>query len=230
MQISKVERLVNHLVLHSNDTPNIGLFDGKMGFVIVLFHYGHIHKSREFNIVAEKLLDNILSSLTTHTPINFATGLTGIGWGIEYLIQNNYIKGDSADICEVIDHKLMNISFKRLTDLTLETGIEGYLHYLNAHLQGIRNAFAYPDFLYEVREKLNSLMTDHPNCSAALCSLCNNYNSFFYSPIQYKFCPSEFYISSQITPPRGFLGLRRGISGYIETTLVRKYETTVCNR
>ena len=105
MHISQEERLVNHLILHSNDCLNIGLLDGKMGIALVLFHYARVYKSREFRFVAEYLLDQVIFSLTSRTSIGFADGLTGIGWGIEYLIQNGYMKGDSADICEVIDCK-----------------------------------------------------------------------------------------------------------------------------
>ena len=69
MQISKVDRLVNHLVLHSNDTPNIGLFDGKMGITLVLFHYARAYKSRDCRLVAEYLLEQVMSSLTLRTPM-----------------------------------------------------------------------------------------------------------------------------------------------------------------
>ena len=34
-----IERIINHLVIASSFTPNIGLYHGKMGIVISLCHY-----------------------------------------------------------------------------------------------------------------------------------------------------------------------------------------------
>ena len=230
MHISQEERLVNYLILHSNDCLNIGLLDGKMGIALVLFHYARVYKSREFRIVAEYLLDQVIFSLTSRTSIGFADGLTGIGWGIEYLIQNGYMKGDSADICEVIDCKLMEISISRLTDLTLDTGLEGYLHYLNAHIQGTRNTSIHPDFLHEVREKTRQHPKEQTYFTTSLLALVDNFNSYFNIPLRYDFYLSNFYTASRNIPPKSILGLRKGICGYIETMLAKQDEAAFCNR
>lgn len=230
MHISQEDRLVNNLILHSNNILSIGLLDGKMGIALVLFHYARVYKSRECRLVAEHLLDQVMSSLTSRTAIDFANGLTGIGWGIEYLIQNGYMKGDSADICEVIDRKLMEISISRLTDLTLDSGLEGFLHYLNAHIQGTRNSSIRPDFLHEVREKIKQHPKRQTDFSISLLSLINNFNSHIKTPMRYDFCLSDFYIGSRNIPPKKNFGLRKGICGYIETMLSRQNETAFCNR
>ena len=71
-------------------------------------------------------------------PLDFANGLTGIGWGVEYLIQKGFQKGVGVEICEAIDAKLMAVNLRRVHDLSLETGIEGWLHYIMAHAQGAK--------------------------------------------------------------------------------------------
>jgi hypothetical protein len=58
-------------------------------------------------------------------PFSLDKGLTGIGWGIEYLIQNGSVKGESVEICEEIDYRIMETDPKRITDFSLETGFEG---------------------------------------------------------------------------------------------------------
>lgn len=70
-------------------------------------------------------------------PFSFSNGLSGIGWGIEYLIQHKLVEGESVEISEEIDHKIMETDPKRILDFSLETGFEGLLLYILYHLQGI---------------------------------------------------------------------------------------------
>ena len=77
-----------------------------------------------------------MNQLTTTVSIDFANGLSGIGWGIEYLIQNNYMKGRGADILQNIDERIMQFDVTRFKDWSLEKGLLGILHYVLYHLQG----------------------------------------------------------------------------------------------
>lgn len=67
---------------------------------------------------------------------SFASGLSGIGWGVEYLIQNGFVEGEGVEICEEIDQKIMKTDPRRIVDMSLDTGFEGILHYVVYHLQG----------------------------------------------------------------------------------------------
>ena len=77
-----------------------------------------------------------MNQLTKTVSIDFANGLSGIGWGIEYLIQNNYMKGRGADILQNIDERIMQFDVTRFKDWSLEKGLLGILHYVLYHLQG----------------------------------------------------------------------------------------------
>lgn len=134
---TKEEKMLNHLILHANDVPNaIGLLDGKMGIALVLAHYARCSRKKNIEHAADFLVENVMNQLTTTVSIDFANGLSGIGWGIEYLIQNNYMKGCGADILQDIDERIMQFDVTRFKDWSLEKGLLGILHYVLYHLQG----------------------------------------------------------------------------------------------
>ena len=134
---TKEEKMLNHLILHANDVPNaIGLLDGKMGIALVLAHYARCSRKKKLEHAADFLVENVMNQLTTTVSIDFANGLSGIGWGIEYLIQNNYMKGCGADILQDLDERIMQVDVTRIKDWSLEKGLLGILHYVLYHLQG----------------------------------------------------------------------------------------------
>lgn len=134
---TKEEKILNHLILHANDVPNaIGLLDGKMGIALVLAHYARCSRKKKIEHAADFLVENVMNQLTTTVSIDFANGLSGIGWGIEYLIQNNYMKGCGADILQDLDERIMQVDVTRIKDWSLEKGLLGILHYVLYHLQG----------------------------------------------------------------------------------------------
>lgn len=134
---TKEEKMLNHLILHANDVPNaIGLLDGKMGIALVLAHYARCSRKKKIEHAADFLVENVMNQLTTTVSIDFANGLSGIGWGIEYLIQNNYMRGCGADILQDLDERIMQVDVTRIKDWSLEKGLLGILHYVLYHLQG----------------------------------------------------------------------------------------------
>lgn len=138
---TKEEKMLNHLILHANDVPNaIGLLDGKMGIALVLAHYARCSRKKNIEHAADFLVENVMNQLTTTVSIDFANGLSGIGWGIEYLIQNNYMKGCGADILQNIDERIMQFDVTRIKDWSLGKGLLGILHYVLYHLQGVNKS------------------------------------------------------------------------------------------
>ena len=64
-------------------------------------------------------------------PADFEDGLAGIGWGIEYLVQNKFAEGDTDEILEEIDNKVFKVlNEESLTSFELTNGLTGYLFYL----------------------------------------------------------------------------------------------------
>jgi hypothetical protein len=126
---------VNKLILKSCDLLDLGLFHGKMGLVIFFFHYAYFTKKSIYRKFAEQLLDEIFEDIHDRLTLDLENGYCGIGWGIEYLSQKKFIAGDTNEILESIDMKVMEWNLKRVKDLSLKNGIAGVFHYVLCRLK-----------------------------------------------------------------------------------------------
>lgn len=128
------ERIINHLVMASSFTPNIGLYHGKTGVVIALCHYARFARKPIYDDFAGELLDEVCSSIHAGTSFDFENGLAGIGWGIEYLLQNRFMEGDSNVVLRNINEHIMKYDVRRMTDESVEEGLTGIHYYVDKHL------------------------------------------------------------------------------------------------
>jgi hypothetical protein len=88
---------------------NPGLLNGKMGISIFFYHYERYSNNEAHTKYADALIDDVYDNLHTQTSVDFANGLTGIGWGIEYLVKNKFVKADTDEILEEMDQILYNL-------------------------------------------------------------------------------------------------------------------------
>lgn len=119
-----------HLIINASFLDDPGLYNGKMGIVLFFAHYAKWSGKEICNDFASKLLDEVYAQIHTDTPINFSKGLCGIGWGMEYLLQNDFLEGNSNDILAAIDEKVMERDPLRMQDAQFETGASGILYYV----------------------------------------------------------------------------------------------------
>lgn len=222
MRFTKEQKLMHHLVLHCNDVPSAtGLLKGEMGIVLVLAHYAKVRSNPYIEKVADCLLSKVLDNLTKTEDIGFATGLAGVGWGIEFLIQNGYMKGDSIAICEEIDQRIMSVDIRRMHDKSFETGLKGLLTYLLAHLQGgIKNGHLAFDDIYinDWTEKLKVLSEGDPEDTTWIEGIRQ-----MDAIVNGRECAIPLTLRPFVRPmkrcPRKNLGIQEGMAGYIELML-----------
>lgn len=88
---------------------NIGLFYGKTGASIVAFmlQNQNVGLNKQF---AEELLTDVFNKINDNMPLNISQGISGIGLGINFLIQNGYVEGNADYVLKEIDE----ILFKRI--------------------------------------------------------------------------------------------------------------------
>ncbi|MDD4437543.1 MAG: hypothetical protein PHS04_05865 [Tissierellia bacterium] len=130
------DRIAHTLMLESFFEPEMGLFKGQMGIVLTLSEYSRRKENEIYSDFSFDLLENVIAKVNKGLPFSLSNGLAGIGWGIEYLIQNKFVEGSGVEICEEIDQKIMETDPKRIWDLSLENGFEGLLHYVIYHVKG----------------------------------------------------------------------------------------------
>ncbi len=138
MDKPKFSSLDNHLIeinriiqQHGLSTNNHGLMHGTTGLSIYFYHLSRTVNNPEYEQLADDLLDKVFSSLSTSASPDFENGLAGIGWGIEYLVQNGFAEGNTDEILEEVDNTIFKtLQGDNLTSFELMNGLTGYLFYL----------------------------------------------------------------------------------------------------
>ena len=125
--ISADQKIINTLLLNASFINNLGLMHGKMGISILFYHLSRKYKNKIYGDYAGELIDEIYEEITGETPVDFENGLAGIGWGIEYLVQNDFIEADTDEVLEEFDKKIYIALLEN--HLKMEKDLEGLLGY-----------------------------------------------------------------------------------------------------
>jgi len=125
-----LSRLSRYLMLHASHLNNIGLLEGKMGISLFFFHYSAYSKKKIYKQFAEELIKEIYTEIHTNLAYHFDNGLSGIAWGIEYLVRNKFVTGNTDIVLEELDNKILEWDVRYIKDCSLEKGLEGLAHYI----------------------------------------------------------------------------------------------------
>lgn len=145
MNISEFDNIIQQLdqtvMSHNIKQLPIGLFNGKMGLCFYFSHLAKILNSPKHQSFAEKLLGNIHSSIDKVSSIDFNTGVSGIAWGIHYLVENKFVTGNINHILKDVDDLLFRmIHLEWLNDNTKKRiDFLWLLFYYSDRLQTIKN-------------------------------------------------------------------------------------------
>ncbi len=206
------QKIVHRLILQSPFISDIGLLYGKMGIALLFYEYARYTSCDIYNDMGEELLDDVLNQIHKGMSIRFDIGLSGIGWGIKYLLQNRFIEGDENEICEEIDHEIMRTDLLRIDDFSLESGLEGLFYYISARLNG--KSFQKDNSPFDT-DYLKDLSCINPFFKIEdVSGFCLRY------PISTKSILNEIVMneSSYMREP---LGLRGGVAGYLLCKILR---------
>jgi len=132
---NRLQRIADILLLNASFTDNPGLLNGKMGIAIFFYHYSKFNSNKIYRDYAGELIDEIYEEINTSTPVNFENGLTGIGWGIEYLVKNGFVQADTDEALEEVDNIVYRNSLYRPFLLESAKDLFGYGLYFLARLR-----------------------------------------------------------------------------------------------
>ena len=123
---------------------------------------------------AEELLDEICEDIHKQLPIDFENGYPGIGWGVEHLASEKFIDGNTNIVLKEIDKIIMERDVRRISDMSLKTGLEGILHFILSRIQNNPDVHSLFDKQYfsdlfnitncinrKISEPLSSLIHDY---------------------------------------------------------------------
>lgn len=131
-------QIVNKELFHGCLSENLGLYSGKMGLSVFLYHYSRFTDNMLFADFAGELIDEVCESIYDGISLSFSSGLSGIGWGLEYLAKNRFIEIDDNSVFADINYKILEINPDNVRDCSFAKGLEGISTYVHAHISAGR--------------------------------------------------------------------------------------------
>lgn len=105
MEINKQLQLIaNRMDIYLKKPENIGLMKGKMGVALFYYEYARYTGNTVYNEQADNLLDEIFDQIGKIQINDIEQGLSGIGWGINYLSAHAFV--------EIADDALVDMESK----------------------------------------------------------------------------------------------------------------------
>ncbi len=130
-----LKRICNALSQPETEDGKMGLLTGECGRALFLLYYSKHLRTDEEKLLGEKILDNVFNSFQDEKlpPATFCAGLSGIGFAVEKLSEENLISVDTEEILCDAD---LYLRFQLKNLLTLEsydflygyTGLGLYFH------------------------------------------------------------------------------------------------------
>ena len=121
------------LILNAVERNEPGLFCGNMGLALRYFDFAYHAESESLRNAMEACGEQIVAKIIgrLHSICNgFGYGLAGIGWALCLLIEREQLDGD-CDLFIELDARVSETNVA-VCDLSLASGLEGYLHYILA--------------------------------------------------------------------------------------------------
>lgn len=121
--------------LAKDNKNELGLYNGKTGLCICYFLLSDVFKGSLCLSKARMLLNELSDNIGNIEKLNFSEGLSGIGWGIEWMAQNKYIEANTDEILEEVDDELYkSVVYSRSIGISLESGAIGKAMYFYKRL------------------------------------------------------------------------------------------------
>lgn len=217
---SELENCTNKLILHVFDIMNIGLLNGQTGILLTLIEYSEKYDLENMKYSIDFIFQKIYNQLYDMTDTSFSNGLSGILWGIEFLIQNGYLDYDRSLDIEKFDKIIGKEFLKTYKSDKHSEEIKLLWDYFHARIQG--NMIRCKKFPFNKRivERWRKIMSAHPTIF-----LDEEYRWLDINCMPYS-NPSPLKLSKYVKSRKDTTGndysLQHGLAGYIITKYIDK--------
>ena len=82
-----------------------GLMGGKMGRILFYYELSRMTSIKSYNDMADLLLEEIVCDVERMKDTSLESGLSGIGWGVNYAIRNSFVDADE-EVLDELEHYL----------------------------------------------------------------------------------------------------------------------------
>lgn len=150
---------VNYLAFQAAQTPESGLYHGRMGIILSLYCYGMVHNNRSLCDYACDILQN-MSTDYYNGDISIENGLSGLGLGFTLLYKAGMFKDNLNEILCEVDKKIMSIDPRRMKDHSFRNGTSGVLFYIKTRLSvGQKCISLHKDYIMELESNMKDKAT-----------------------------------------------------------------------
>ena len=117
--------------IYSKKYFSFGLLDGNMSMAIIYALLAKQYNNPNYAAKTLLLLDEISENIASIEDLQFANGLAGIGWGVEWLVQNDLLQDTNTDevLSNVDDTLYKTIIYKKENNISLLKGTMGKIAY-----------------------------------------------------------------------------------------------------
>ena len=219
----KYEQALAYLTINCSFLGDLSLFHGRMGIILFFAHYARATQSKHYEDFAGYLLDELYEEIHNDLPVNLENGLCGIGWGIEYLVQQGFMEGDTDEILADIDRKVMELDPLRMTKLDFRRGLAGIAFYVIARLNANRATSALPfddTYLTSLQQALERAeFTEKEEVPADLPVVFNQVLKGEKLTLSLPDCLTRSSLSLDKSFDEILLGLEEGLAGWLWNNL-----------
>ena len=106
---SLLQQIANYLYLNAAVCPFEGLYYGKAGIAVFLFHYARYVSDVKYSERGYELLVDLTEQLENIDTLDYSEGVFGIASALEYLHLNHFIEDDTNEILQDIDDKVLRL-------------------------------------------------------------------------------------------------------------------------
>lgn len=156
-EINFLREIADQEILTSLFMNDYSLMNGQTGVMLFFALLGRATGNHWYEDFADELLESVCNNISRRLPVNFAEGLCGIGWAIEFLKYHGFLDVDTDEILSEIDEAVMERDVRRIKDMSLETGLQGIYAYVISRVSSARKNDVVPfDSIYisDVQTKL----------------------------------------------------------------------------
>lgn len=145
---------VNYLAFQAAQTPESGLYHGRMGIILSMYCYGMVHNNRSLCDYACDILQN-MSIDYYNGDISIENGLSGLGLGFTLLCKAGMFKDNLNEILCEVDKKIMSIDPRRMKDHSFRNGTSGVLFYIKTRLSVDQKCISlHKDYIMELESNM----------------------------------------------------------------------------
>lgn len=95
---------------------DLSLYEGKTGRAIFFSLLGSYFRNSGYEMMSEYILNDVCSNLRCDMTVDFGKGITGIGWGLEFLNFHGFIESDLDEVLfevdRLIERQVLSCTFK----------------------------------------------------------------------------------------------------------------------